>query len=849
MNERDEFGRQRSDRHYNNYNSDRKGKYSDSYSNNDNININSKHNNTIKKTGNQVYNDNLNDSTVSKQIKPNDISIENRQHTQSFHKERNKYDQQEEEEHITRKISNNNSNHHNNYNDNHMHQQQHHRQQHHQERNNNSQQASSYAAASDMMPQIGDIRKGTITRFETYGAFVDVDGYTKSVRALCHISHILPNAQRRFINHPSEALQMNQIVQFVISEIKPSSFDQRRLQYNISIGAVDQESGNLEHGWMPPVSSRRCDNGGEALFNSSGGASGGNGRGRDDWRLDGFQNRGEWIAHRARIRREMINNGDEGMYGYDIWERSPSPPPPPAAKKQKNSATKNSSVTAITTTDPIEKRGRSRSPSRSSSSSSRSSSFSSSGSSSSSSMEDSGSSREHSRNRSNNRRRRSYTNRRDNNRRRNASRRSDRPGRGRKGGGDAERRQKKGRRRKNDCSRSSSRSRDSSSSSSSSCSSRTPDSIIFPSKREKKQQQNLDGKKKKISDQKPLIAADEISVEKEREDLRVQDENDIANTSNVLNANKPPKQDNGIVVAAPIPKRKSRHSRRSRSRSTASSSSSKTDESINGRKTIHGVAENEDHSISQKKETENIINTHGKVPNTSVDAAVTTTHLNTTADIGSLGIDEEDLIEAKKFKKAVQGNSNNNDSSDDDDDMGPLPLPSTNNNNNTTSQNERDVEKAYGSALLPGEGAAIAQFVQQNLRIPRRGEIGYSGDDITHYETSGYVMSGSRHARMNAVRIRKENQIYSAEEQRALALITYEENQQKEAALLQDFRSMLKEKRSEMRSRRGGEGNGLESEEGIAGAGGAGGGNEGEEQRVQAVNGDEEQDKVANDST
>ena len=55
-------------------------------------------------------------------------------------------------------------------------------------------------------------------------------------------------------------------------------------------------------------------------------------------------------------------------------------------------------------------------------------------------------------------------------------------------------------------------------------------------------------------------------------------------------------------------------------------------------------------------------------------------------------------------------------------------------------------------------------------------------------------MSGSRHARMNAVRIRKENQVYSAEEQRALALITMEENQQKESQLLVDFRTMLKEK-------------------------------------------------------
>jgi len=100
----------------------------------------------------------------------------------------------------------------------------------------------------------------------------------------------------------------------------------------------------------------------------------------------------------------------------------------------------------------------------------------------------------------------------------------------------------------------------------------------------------------------------------------------------------------------------------------------------------------------------------------------------------------------------------------------------------------------YGGALLPGEGQAIAQFVQQNLRIPRRGEIGYTGDDIDQFEKSGYVMSGSRHARMNAVRLRKENQVYSAEEQRALALITMEEKQQKEAALVEDFRKRLEEK-------------------------------------------------------
>jgi hypothetical protein len=98
---------------------------------------------------------------------------------------------------------------------------------------------------------------------------------------------------------------------------------------------------------------------------------------------------------------------------------------------------------------------------------------------------------------------------------------------------------------------------------------------------------------------------------------------------------------------------------------------------------------------------------------------------------------------------------------------------------------------SYGGALLPGEGAAIAQYVQQNLRIPRRGEIGWAGGEIETLENQGYVMSGSRHARMNAVRIRKENQVYSAEEKRALAMITFEEKQQKENKVIGDFRTML----------------------------------------------------------
>ena len=147
---------------------------------------------------------------------------------------------------------------------------------------------------------------------------------------------------------------------------------------------------------------------------------------------------------------------------------------------------------------------------------------------------------------------------------------------------------------------------------------------------------------------------------------------------------------------------------------------------------------------------------------------------------------DSDLKNAQDLKAAVQQKG-----ADSDQEEGPMPLPQSNAAGGAASKGNA----TYGKALLPGEGQAIAQYVQQNLRIPRRGEIGYSGDDIDQFENSGYVMSGSRHKRMNAVRIRKENQVYSAEEQRALALITMEENQQKEAQLMEDFRVMLREKK------------------------------------------------------
>ncbi|XP_003272042.1 NKAP-like protein [Nomascus leucogenys] len=109
-----------------------------------------------------------------------------------------------------------------------------------------------------------------------------------------------------------------------------------------------------------------------------------------------------------------------------------------------------------------------------------------------------------------------------------------------------------------------------------------------------------------------------------------------------------------------------------------------------------------------------------------------------------------------------------------------------------TSQDEKPLN--YGHALLPGEGAAMAEYVKAGKRIPRRGEIGLTSEEIASFECSGYVMSGSRHRRMEAVRLRKENQIYSADEKRALASFNQEERRQRENKILASFREMVYKK-------------------------------------------------------
>ncbi len=50
----------------------------------------------------------------------------------------------------------------------------------------------------------------------------------------------------------------------------------------------------------------------------------------------------------------------------------------------------------------------------------------------------------------------------------------------------------------------------------------------------------------------------------------------------------------------------------------------------------------------------------------------------------------------------------------------------------------------FGRTMNVGEGDAMAAYVEEGKRIPRRGEIGLTTEQIQDYEKLGYVMSGSR---------------------------------------------------------------------------------------------------------
>lgn len=119
----------------------------------------------------------------------------------------------------------------------------------------------------------------------------------------------------------------------------------------------------------------------------------------------------------------------------------------------------------------------------------------------------------------------------------------------------------------------------------------------------------------------------------------------------------------------------------------------------------------------------------------------------------------------------------------EDEMVGPMPMPKLGVN--------------YGHALLAGEGEAIAQFVQSGQRIPRRGEIGKTSEQIARFEALGYVMSGSRNKRIEAVRIRKEQQVIEAEDKRLAAQHHMAQMQIRENKLLNDLHALVEQSKAD----------------------------------------------------
>ncbi|KAL6500494.1 hypothetical protein OROHE_025860 [Orobanche hederae] len=223
-------------------------------------------------------------------------------------------------------------------------------------------------------------------------------------------------------------------------------------------------------------------------------------------------------------------------------------------------------------------------------------------------------------------------------------------------------------------------------------------------------------------------------------------------------------------------KRSSRRKRRSRKKSSKSETESESDDSDTSDRLISKKQRQRSSSrskLTKKKKIES--DSEGSYSNGS--------HSNSETDAEEVApkADEvkvsDDINGLHEFKEMIEQRKKYN--LDDEPVVGPMPLP------------RAEGHISYGGALRPGEGDAIAQYVQQGKRIPRRGEVGLSAEEISKFETLGYVMSGSRHQRMNAIRIRKENQVYSAEDKRALAMFNYEEKAKREQKVMADLQRLV----------------------------------------------------------
>jgi hypothetical protein len=117
----------------------------------------------------------------------------------------------------------------------------------------------------------------------------------------------------------------------------------------------------------------------------------------------------------------------------------------------------------------------------------------------------------------------------------------------------------------------------------------------------------------------------------------------------------------------------------------------------------------------------------------------------------------------------------------DDQSFGPQPI--------IVELDKKEEKKFYaGTSINKDEAQKYAHYVQQGKRIPRRGEVGLTSQEIDKYESLGYVMSGVRHKKMTMARLKKEQQVYTAEEKRALAIYNLEEQLRKERNIINEMK-------------------------------------------------------------
>lgn len=115
------------------------------------------------------------------------------------------------------------------------------------------------------------------------------------------------------------------------------------------------------------------------------------------------------------------------------------------------------------------------------------------------------------------------------------------------------------------------------------------------------------------------------------------------------------------------------------------------------------------------------------------------------------------------------------------------------------SESRHPQKSAFNSSVLlsvevfvqfgfPGLGIFI-YYPPKAFRLVNGWKLWWASHPCAHADVDNVLLC--RHRRMEAVRLRKENQIYSADEKRALASFNQEERRKRENKILASFREMV----------------------------------------------------------